>query len=156
MKLNDVIEPSRVLTRCKLGSKKAVITKVSETLGLALPDLDEDVIAEKFFNRERLGSTGVGYGVAIPHVRDESLTQACACFLQLSSPVDYDAPDHHPVDLIFALMVPAHNPSSHLQLLAEIAKRFSDPDFREEARRLTDPDALHEFMTQHAYQYACA
>lgn len=156
MKLNDVIEPTRVFTQCRLGSKKAILAKACEILALSSPELDEDVLAERFFSRERLGSTGVGFGVAIPHIRDQSVTEARACFLQLSEPVEYEAPDELPVDLIFALMVPEEETQEHLQLLSEVVKRFRDSEFRERIRELTDPIELYEFLTQHAYQFAAA
>jgi PTS system nitrogen regulatory IIA component len=100
------------------------------------------VIADCLRQRERLGSTAIGHGVAIPHGRSNAFEEVRAAFLRLQHPVDFDAGDGDPVDLVFAMAVPEHFTQRHLQLLSELAERFADAVFRTALRQAPDADAL--------------
>jgi len=93
--------------------------------------------------RERMGSTAIGHGVAIPHGRCSNFDGVRAAFLRLREPVDFDAGDGEPVDLVFAMTVPEHFTQQHLQLLSELAEAFAEPAFRESLRTAPDAAALH-------------
>jgi PTS system nitrogen regulatory IIA component len=93
--------------------------------------------------REKLGSTGLGQGVAIPHGRIKGLTQASGAFVSLANPIAFDAPDGKPVGLVFVLLVPEHATEQHLQLLSELAQMFSDRSFREQLAAAPDAAAVH-------------
>ena len=99
-------------------------------------------LAERLAEREQLASTGLGHGVAIPHGRLGTLDQPRGAFLRLSTPVDFQAPDGRPVDLVFAMVVPDQAVAGHLAHLAEIAERFSDPAFRDALRQADDAGGL--------------
>ncbi len=96
--------------------------------------------------RERLGSTGLGHGVAIPHGRSSDVTEARAAFVRLDPPIDFGADDHVPVDLVAALIVPAHFTDQHLKLLAELAELFSNAGVTAQLRAAADAAALHEAL----------
>ena len=126
------MQPSELLDRVAIsiantaGSKKRVLEEAAALLAASLPESDPETIYERLLERERLGSTGIGHGVALPHARIDGLTRAYGAFVQLGTAVDYDAIDGKPVDLVFALVVPREATEEHLQLLAKLAALFSD------------------------------
>ena len=97
--------------------------------------------------RERLGSTGLGQGVAIPHGRIKGLKDSLCAFVRLAQPVPFDAPDGNPVSLVFVLLVPEQATEKHLQLLSELAQMFSDKALREAMNQAPDAGALHKLIT---------
>ncbi len=103
-------------------------------LGLA-----RSTIFDSLFAREKLGSTGLGQGVAIPHGRIKGLKEAAGAFIRLATPVPFDSPDGRAVDLLFVLLVPEQATEEHLQILSELAQRFSDRAFREKLQAATTP-----------------
>lgn len=111
-------------------------------LAAAIPDVDQEAVYERLLERERLGSTGVGHGVALPHARIDGLTRAYGAFVQLANGVDYDAIDNAPVDLVFALVVPREATDEHLQLLAQLAALFSDEGLCAKLREAGSADAI--------------
>ncbi len=100
-------------------------------------------VFDSLFSRERLGSTGLGQGIAIPHGRIKGLADAAGAFIRLLAPVQFDAPDGRPVDMLFVLLVPEQANEQHLQLLSELAQRFSDSAFRERVSKAADAAAVH-------------
>jgi PTS system nitrogen regulatory IIA component len=128
--LNHLLAADQVLLDLEAGSKKRVFEQAGilfeARLGLA-----RSVIFDSLFAREKLGSTGLGQGVAIPHGRIKGLKQAAGAFIRLSTPVPFDSPDGRPVSLLFVLLVPEQATEQHLQILSELAQRFSDRNFRE-------------------------
>ncbi|MFP4682249.1 MAG: PTS sugar transporter subunit IIA [Ectothiorhodospira sp.] len=128
MNIGDLLAPDRVLCTSEVSSKKRALEMLGEMLSTRLPKLTTGEIFDSLLARERLGSTGLGHGVAIPHGRLEGAGEACAALLKLDRGVDYDAPDNEPVDLLFALVVPADSTDEHLQILAVLARMFSDPE----------------------------
>jgi PTS system nitrogen regulatory IIA component len=122
----DLLEPRSVSVANNAGSKKRVLEEAAALLAATISDAEQEPIYERLLERERLGSTGVGHGVALPHARIDGLTRAYGAFVQLAQGVDYDAIDGQPVDLVFALVVPQEATAEHLQLLAQLAALFSD------------------------------
>ena len=98
--------------------------------------------------REKLGSTGLGQGIAIPHGRLKGLTEARGAFVRLATPIAFDSPDGKPVSQVFVLLVPEHATDRHLQLLSELAQMFSERAFRERLAAATDPNDVHALMSQ--------
>lgn len=127
-------------------SKKRMFERVGilfeNTRGIA-----RSQVFDSLFAREKLGSTGLGQGVAIPHGRIKGLKEAMAAFVKLEHPVPFDAPDGLPVSLVFVLLVPERATDLHLQLLGELAQMFSEPAFREALQTTDDPAALHHLFT---------
>ena len=128
MPLKDLLSRERIAVLDSPADRDAVLDAAARLLA---DDADASPpIAECLRQRERLGSTAIGHGVAIPHGRCNAFADARAAFLRLSTPVDFDAVDGEPVDLVFAMTVPEHFAQQHLQLLSELAERFADPAFR--------------------------
>ena len=136
-----------VVSRSNATSKKRVFEEAA-LLFEAQQGLDRDLVFEKLFARERLGSTGLGHGVAIPHSRIEGLDEVAAAFIRLATPIPFDAFDDEPVKLIFVLLVPCDANDTHLHILAELAQMFSNPVFREQLLAAADADTLHALLTK--------
>lgn len=135
--MQDLLVPQRVGGDLQASSKKRSLEQMA---GLLQQGLDEGLAADIFtslLGRERLGSTAIGHGVAIPHGRLPGLTQARGAFGRYPAGLDFDAADAQPVKLIFALLVPAESTEEHLRLLASLAEMFSNPGLR--GRLLTTP-----------------
>lgn len=108
----------------------------------------KDVVFDALFAREKMGSTGLGLGIAIPHGRIKGLKEARGAFFRLTTPVPFDAPDGQPVNLVFVLLVPEAASERHLQLLSELAQMFSDKSFRERLATAADASAVHALFEQ--------
>lgn len=136
---------SNVVIQLEASSKK----RVFEQAGLLFENnqgINRSVVFDSLFARERLGSTGLGQGIAIPHGRIKGLKEATGAFIRLSAPVQFDAPDGKPVSLLFVLLVPEQANEQHLQLLSELAQMFSDRTFRDNLSGATDCAAIHELF----------
>jgi PTS system nitrogen regulatory IIA component len=134
-----ILSPSHVVVDLQASSKK----RLFEQAGLLFENHDKiarSVVFDSLFAREKLGSTGLGQGVAIPHGRIKGLKEAQGAFLRLAQPVPFEAPDGNPVSLVFVLLVPEKATEKHLQILSELAQMFSDKAQRE--KLATAPDAL--------------
>jgi PTS system nitrogen regulatory IIA component len=105
-------------------------------------------VFDSLFAREKLGSTGLGQGVAIPHGRIKNLRDAVAAFVKTQHPIPFDAPDGQPVNLIFVLLVPERATDLHLQLLSELAQMFSDKSFRAQLQASDDPESIHQVFAE--------
>lgn len=103
-------------------------------------------IFDALFAREKLGSTGLGQGVAIPHGRIKGLKEATGAFVRLKTPIPFEAPDGKPVGLVFVLLVPEHATDLHLNILSELAQRFSDRKLREALTSTQSPDEAHHLL----------
>jgi PTS system nitrogen regulatory IIA component len=146
MHLLDLLAPARVLAGAKASSKKRLLEQLAQLL--AEGDADrERALFDSLCQRERLGSTGLGHGVAIPHGRTPTLEVATGAFVKLSEPVDFGASDGQPVDLIFALAVPEHFTQQHLVLLSQLAEMFADESFRERLRAAPDTESLYRLVS---------
>lgn len=137
MPLNDLLGTGRIAILDQPGDRNAVLGAVARLL--AQPGLDATALHDQLLERERLASTAIGHGVAIPHARLDGLARGRGAFLRLAHPVDFGG---EPVDLVVALAMPGRDPQQHLQRLAEIAERFADPPLREGLRAAADATAL--------------
>ena len=144
MHLLDLLSPGRVKALGPVTGKKRLLEQVAKLLGDS-PEVERAVF-DALVGRERLGSTGLGHGVAIPHGRSNKVSTAVGAFLRLGEPVDFGAPDGQPVDLVFALVVPEHFASQHLMLLSQLAEMFGDAGFRDQLRAARDAAALHALL----------
>ena len=151
MLVSDLLSPKRVLPQVRASSKKRLLELVSEALVQDEESLDSREVFESLCARERLGSTGLGNGVAIPHARVTGSSAVQAVFIRLSKPLAFDAVDGKPVDLLFALAVPENCTSDHLKLLSQIAERFSNAELLEKLRSAEDSSELINLLsnTQH-------
>ena len=147
MQLADILTPERVVSQVQAGSKKRALETLSEILAenssLSMPALD---IFNSLLARERLGTTAIDHGVAIPHGRLKNSSETLGAFVQLKTGIDCDAMDHQSVQLLFALLVPEESTDEHLQLLARLAKMFSDADLREQLRTAPDSQSLYDLL----------
>ena len=145
--LADIISPEQVACHLHLGSKKRVLERIGNLVAEQNPGLLPTEIFDSLVARERLGSTGIGHGVAIPHGRIENIKNATCAFISLSEGVDFDSVDNEPVDLLLALLVPVDSTEEHLQLLAQLAEMFSDEDLREHLKEADTNNELYELLT---------
>lgn len=144
LELPNLLTLIRVECDCELGSKKRTLEKVAELLMDAFDDeeLSDMNVLDALITRERLGSTGIGDGVALPHARMPSLKEPAAALISLKKGVDYDAIDGQNVDLIVGLLVPEESNDAHLQILRGLAKRFSNPNYRAALRNASTQKEL--------------
>lgn len=136
-----LLPAAHVVVDLDAGSKK----RVFEQAGLLFENnvgIARSVVFDSLFAREKLGSTGLGQGIAIPHGRIKGLKQAVGAFLRLSAPVPFDSPDGRPVSMLFVLLVPEQATEEHLQILSELAQRFADRAFREALTAAPDAAAI--------------
>ena len=135
-----------VVLDAEVTSKK----RLFEQIGLLLENshgIASSTVFDSLFAREKLGSTGLGQGIAIPHGRIKGLKEAVGAFLRLAQPLPFDAPDGRPVNLVFALLVPEQATEQHLQILSELAQRFSEREFREALASSSDRNAVLRSFT---------
>ncbi len=138
----NFIDTKRIGCQVEANSKKRVLEQLGQLLAQTLPGLTQDLIFDRLLERERLGSTGLGQGIALPHARMKEVPQAYGAFIQLQKGVEFDAFDNQPVDLAFALLVPESATEEHLQLLAALASMFSNPQVCAELRESATPDEV--------------
>ena len=144
--VSKLLSPADVVLDLQVSSKK----RLFEQVGLMFENqhaIARSVVFDSLFARERLGSTGLGQGVAIPHGRIKGLKEALGAFIRVAQPVPFDAPDGNPVTLVFVLLVPEKATEKHLQLRSELAQMFSDKALREAMSRAPDAAALHQLVT---------
>ena len=142
----NILRPSHVVADLQASSKK----RLFEQAGLLFENHDgiaRSLVFDSLFARERLGSTGLGQGVAIPHGRIKGLKEALGAFISLAQPIPFDAPDGAPVTLVFVLLVPEKATEKHLQILSELAQMFSDRYLREAMLAAPDAAHLHQLVT---------
>lgn len=128
------IVSDRIGNSLEISSKKRLLELLGELLADAGSGLNPEGVFEHLLERERLGSTGLGHGVALPHARMKEVTNAVGAFVQLREPVGFDAIDDKPVDLAFGMLVPESANEVHLQLLSQLASMFSDAQLRQDLR----------------------
>ena len=143
---SDMLRPDAVQTGVIATNKKAVFQHIA-TIAAEIVDADAKTIAERLTAREKLGSTGFGGGVAIPHAKLDGLAQVTGVFVRLAQPVDFQAVDDLPVDLVFMLLSPTDAGAVHLKALARVSRRLRDKAFLEKLRGAGSPDALYALFT---------
>ena len=145
--ISKLLPQSNVIIDLDVSSKK----RVFEQVGLLFENSRQIPRARVFdalFEREKLGSTGLGYGVAIPHGRIKTLKEPVCAFVRTAQAIPFEAPDGAPVSLVFAMLVPEHATEAHLEILSELAQMFSDPAIREALSATQDIQAAHRLITE--------
>lgn len=145
MALSDILADGSILTDLGASSRKQVLQSLSD-LAADATGLDARTIFDGVLQRERLGSTGVGEGVAIPHARIPGLTKVTGLFARLRSPVDFESIDGRPADLIFMLLAPENSGAEHLKALARVSRLMRREDVRQRLRAAPDGDAIHVIL----------
>jgi PTS system nitrogen regulatory IIA component len=146
MQISELLNPSRIANRQSSSSKKNSLEMLSRLLAESLPDFADSEIFDSLIGRERLGSTGLGNGVALPHGRVNGLKAPIAALITLEQGIDFDAIDNKPVDLLFALLVPEQSTDEHLQILARLAEMFSNQEFCSKLRNCRDSDQCFKLI----------
>lgn len=144
--LSRILPPENVLLDVAVTSKKRALEQIA-LLFENNQGLERASVFDSLFARERLGSTGLGHGVAVPHGRIKNLDRAWAAFARLAEPVAFDAPDGKPVDLLVVIVVPEEATQQHLDILAEVAQRMSDESVAQMLRSEQDASRIHALLT---------
>ena len=147
MNISDLLQPAAVLASLKVQSKKQLLQELSARAAQQT-GLPSAKIFETLTERERLGSTGVGQGIAIPHGRMADIKQIVGVFARLESPIDYDAVDKQPVDLVFMLLAPDAAGADHLKALARVSRLLRNQQAVEKLRAATKAEALYAILTE--------
>lgn len=147
MQLSTILRPQAVRLVSGVTSKKRLMREVAD-LAQAVTGHPASEISAALLDRESLGPTGFGHGVALPHARLDGLDDVRGVFLKLDQPIEFEAVDKQPVDLIFALFAPEEAGTQHLKALALVSRTLRDPVLCEKLRATTDPRAIHALLTE--------
>jgi len=147
MNISDVLAPDAVIAALRVNGKKQLLLELAARAA-HLTGIPERKIFESLNERERLGSTGVGQGIAIPHSRMAEIKGIVGVFARLESPIDYDAVDKQPVDLVFMLLAPDGAGADHLKALARVSRLLRNQQACEKLRAATKPDAIYAILTE--------
>lgn len=150
----DILPVGHIVRGHSTTSKKCLLEDLSGMFAGEAVDLSARGIFTKLIERENLGSTGIGAGVALPHGRIDGLSETLAIFMSLSKPLDFDAADNQPVNLVFALLVPEHATEVHLNLLAQLASLFREPELRAALSSSTSAEEMHALLTSSTPNHA--
>lgn len=145
--ITPLLRLANIQAECETTSKKRLFEQAAQLVQDS-QGVPANEVFDSLFAREKLGSTALGYGIAIPHGRIKHLNETACAFLRLKTPTDFDAPDGEPVDLVFVLLAPAAATEVHLQILGELAAMFSDENFRASLRAAPDAAALHKLISE--------
>ncbi len=147
MIIENILTPER--TRCSVHgtSKKKILEMVANLISDEVPAINAKDLFSSLIFRERLGTTGLGRGVAIPHCRNKACTEPIGLFIRLDEPVDFESVDHSPVDLVFALVVPEEETQEHLNILRVLASRFQSDSLLHKMREANNATALYNYIT---------
>ncbi|TSD79010.1 PTS IIA-like nitrogen regulatory protein PtsN [Pseudomonas sp. KBS0710] len=146
IQLETILTPGRSLVNVPGGSKKRALEQIANLIGREVPGLDTQAVYEALIAREKLGSTGFGNGIAIPHCRLQGCKSPVSALLHLDAPIDFDAIDGAPVDLLFVLLVPEAATDAHLELLRQIASMLDRKDVRDKLRSASSNEALYKVV----------
>ncbi|MDO5647011.1 PTS sugar transporter subunit IIA [Paracoccus sp. (in: a-proteobacteria)] len=146
MQFTEILKPGAVRTLGQVTSKKRLFQELAELANTQYA-LNPTEVLDALQERESLGPTGVGHGVALPHARLHGLDTVVGMFLRLEKPLDFDAVDRQPVDLVFALLAPETGGVDHLKALALVSRTLRDADLRNKLRANDDPTALHAVLS---------
>lgn len=150
MELADFLNQDRIICASEASSKKRALEQLSELLANDQQKATSGEIFNSLISRERLGGTGIGYGVAIPHGRLKNCDHTSGAFIHLKDAIDFDSIDKQPVDLLFALVIPEESTNEHLQILSMLATMFNDENFRNQVRQCQSADQLHSLLMDNA------
>ncbi|CAN2980128.1 MULTISPECIES: PTS IIA-like nitrogen regulatory protein PtsN [Pseudomonas] len=146
IRLETILTPGRSLVNVPGGSKKRALEQIANLISSQVPELEMQDVFEALIAREKLGSTGFGNGIAIPHCRLEGCDTPVSALLHLEKPIDFDAIDGAPVDLLFVLLVPQAATDAHLELLRQIASMLDRKDVRDKLRSAPTNEALYQVV----------
>jgi PTS system nitrogen regulatory IIA component len=144
--VTDLLSPDEVVTDVRVADKNSLLGELSRRASIKL-GLDEHVVFDALTNREKLGSTGVGQGLALPHARIKEIARMHGVFYKLMKPIQFGAIDDEPVDLFFALLVPASQDREGIRALSCIARQLRGQDILKSIRHATTPEAIFELLT---------
>jgi nitrogen PTS system EIIA component len=147
MDISNILSPQAVFQRVKASTKKKLITEIAG-FAAATSGLDADKVFEALWQREKLASTGVGHGVAIPHGRMAKLDKIVGLFVHLDAAIDFEAVDSAPVDLVFALLTPVEAGADHLKALAQISRLMRNNAVCEKLRVASDRSQIYALLTE--------
>ncbi len=153
MDISDLILPESVIANLRVTSKKQALQELAKKAA-ELTGQPERALFEVLMERERLGTTGVGHGIGIPHGKLPELDRLYGLFARLESPIDFDAIDEHPVDLIFVLLAPETAGADHLKALARVSRLFRDRAVCEKLRGTDSAEAIYALLTQSQASHA--
>lgn len=153
MDMDDLISPNGIVANLKAKSKKQALQELAKKAA-ELTGQPERSIFEVLIERERLGTTGVGHGIAIPHGKLPELDQLYTLFARLETPIDFDAIDEQPVDLICVLLAPEAAGADHLKALARVSRLLRDRSICEKLRGTDSAEAIHAVLTESAASHA--
>lgn len=145
---SKLLSPSRTLCGLVGGSKKRTLEQIAQCITRDIPTLDREDLFRRLMARERLGSTGIGEGIAIPHCRLDNCTGTIGALFTLAQPLPFDAVDDQPVDIIFTLLAPEEAQDSHLKTLSALAKMFSIPQNVDKLRSARDDSMLFDAVSE--------
>ena len=148
VKIVDFLQASRITLDLDVSSRKRLFQHIAKITTDGLDDVEEDCVFKTIAERERLGSTGLGKGIAVPHGRIENLPEPVVSLIRLKHPIDYDAPDERPVWLVVGLLVPSEANDTHLQLLANLAAKFQEQQFIETLRVSESADQVVQLFAE--------
>lgn len=146
MEIKDILSLDCTHCAVPVTSKKRVLQYISDVASKKIPSLDEEEILNSLICRERMGSTGIGNGIAIPHGRISGIDEPLAVVVTSESGIDFESIDNQLVDIFFAIMVPAEKADGHLQTLAKIAQKLSNKDTIKKIRKATSNNLLFELL----------
>ncbi|MEO0495851.1 MAG: PTS IIA-like nitrogen regulatory protein PtsN [Pseudomonadota bacterium] len=153
--MDSVLDRERVFAHCTVDSKKQLLEVIAGKADRFL-GLDSRAVFEALMDRERLGSTGLGNGIAIPHAKLSSMTTVTAMFIRLARPVEFDSVDDRPVDLICVLFAPDSAGSEHLKALSRIARTLRQPDITDRIRNAASSDEIFDALAEAEQQSKAA
>lgn len=144
MSFETILSPARTHRGASVNSKKRLLELVSELISEDDGQFSADELFNNLLAREKLGSTGIGHGVAIPHCRSENCHTITGLLLTLDQAIDFESIDDEPVDLVFALIVPNEAHDEHVKVLGQLATAFNEPDYREALRNANSDQMLYQ------------
>ena len=145
MTISALLSPQKIFLDTEVTSKKKLLELIANIVA-DQSQLSQSKIFNSLLNRERLGSTGLGHGIAVPHARVPELDRTIGCFFRLKEPVNFDSPDEQPVDLVFTIVIPEEATEEHLLILSALAQLFSQADVRQSIRAATDKAEIEQII----------
>ncbi|MEX2353250.1 MAG: PTS sugar transporter subunit IIA [Gammaproteobacteria bacterium] len=148
MEISEILSPDRVECNVEINSKKAALEHLAGLIASADPEITQSEVFESLIAREKLGSTGLGHGIGLPHGRRKGGARTIAAFIKIDTGVQYDAIDQKPVDLFFALLVPEESTEEHLNILSRLAQMFSNNELVGNIRSCETVDCIYDILVQ--------
>jgi len=149
--IESILAPERTYCALTAASKKRILEEAAIRIADSLPGVEAEELFGKLINREKIGTTGIGHGIAIPHCRLDGCKNIVGSILTLSNAVDFQAFDDQPVNILFVLLVPTEEVDEHLQVLAMLAEKFESSDYREKLSNATHDSELYEIAITDLY-----